>query len=99
MEEVKPSLAKSNISIAYKAERSVSDEIERQSSWGFNSRYIIIAYLVMFVYVTFAFSEFFSLERIMVIKKLQNNIIFLKIEDEHIWQSLYCFVSFRSTPK
>ena len=75
MEEVKPSLAKSNISIAYKAERSVSDEIERQSTWGFNSKYIIIAYLVIFVYVTYAFSEFFSWERVMVIKKLLNNDI------------------------
>ena len=57
-------MAAKNISIAYMAERSIEDEVERESSGDVKT--IIISYLVMFVYVTLALGEFHSWERIMV---------------------------------
>ena len=57
-------MALKNITVAYVAERSIDDEIERESAGNFTT--IIISYVVMFVYVTLALGEFYSWERILV---------------------------------
>ena len=57
-------MADKNISVAYVAERSIDDEIERESAGDVST--IIISYLVMFFYVTLALGEFYSWERILV---------------------------------
>ena len=62
--EVIPDLAKKNITVAVMAERSIDDEIERESAGDVST--IIISYTVMFVYVTLALGEFNSFERILV---------------------------------
>jgi len=65
---VKPSLALKNITVAYMAERSIDDEIERESAGDVST--IIISYMVMFVYVTLALGEFYSWERILIDSKI-----------------------------
>ena len=57
-------MKKENISLAYMAERSIDDEIARESAGDVST--IIISYTVMFIYVTIALGEFTSCERILV---------------------------------
>ena len=63
-ETVNPDLAKKNITVAFMAERSIDDEIERESAGDVST--IIISYTVMFVYVTIALGEIHSFERLFV---------------------------------
>jgi len=67
-ETVVPELAKINITVAVMAERSIDDEIERESAGDVST--IIISYTVMFVYVTLALGEFHSWERILIDSKI-----------------------------
>jgi len=64
----KPRLEAQNISLAYMAERSIDDEIARESSGDVLT--IIISYTVMFIYVTIALGEFTSCERILIDSKI-----------------------------
>ena len=52
------------LDIAYSAERSVQDEIEKLSESEVNT--IIISYVVMFVYITIALGRFRSFKTLMV---------------------------------
>jgi len=65
---IKPQLAEKNITVAVMAERSIDDEIERESAGDVST--IIISYMVMFVYVTLALGEFYSWERILIDSKI-----------------------------
>ncbi|XP_071955334.1 NPC intracellular cholesterol transporter 1-like [Antedon mediterranea] len=57
-----------NLTIAFYAERSVEDEIDRES----NSDILTIAlsYLLMFAYVTFALGQYNSIERLLIDSKI-----------------------------
>lgn len=63
-----PKLAEKDITVAFMAERSIQDEIDRESAGDVFT--IIISYSVMFVYVTVALGEFYSWERILLDTKI-----------------------------
>jgi len=56
------------LSVAFMAERSIEDEIERESQGEVFT--IIISYTVMFVYVSIALGEFNSCERLLLDSKI-----------------------------
>jgi Niemann-Pick C1 protein len=56
------------LKIAYTAERSVEDEIERES--GTDVTTVLFSYVVMFCYVSFALGQFSSFSRIFIDSKL-----------------------------
>lgn len=66
--KTKTELAKKSITVAYMAERSIDDEIARESEGDIST--IIISYTVMFVYVTIALGEFHSFERLLIDSKI-----------------------------
>ncbi|PIK57949.1 Niemann-Pick C1 protein [Apostichopus japonicus] len=57
-----------NLSIAYQAERSVEDEIQRESTTDIYT--IALSYLVMFGYVSIALGQFFSCSRLLIDTKI-----------------------------
>ena len=54
----------SNLTIKFSAERSIEDEINRES--GADVRTIVISYLIMFAYVAIALGRFGNINRIVV---------------------------------
>lgn len=57
-----------NVSIAYSAERSVEDEIDRESNSDIVT--ILISYLLMFAYSTIMLGQFISVDRILIDSKI-----------------------------
>ena len=53
-----------NLTVRFSAERSIEDEINRESSADVMT--ILISYLLMFAYVAVALGRFWNLNRIMV---------------------------------
>ena len=60
--------AEIKLKVAYTAERSVEDEIERES--GTDVTTVLFSYVVMFCYVSFALGQFSSFSRIFIDSKL-----------------------------
>ena len=55
---------KSNLTIQFSAERSIEDEINRES--GADVSTIVISYMIMFAYVAIALGRFGNLNRLVV---------------------------------
>lgn len=53
-----------NLTIAFSAERSIEDEINRESNSDIST--IIISYVIMFVYISLALGRIQSLKRLLV---------------------------------
>lgn len=64
----KPSWVTVKMNVAFSSERSVEDEIERES--GTDVFTIIFSYIVMFAYVSFALGQFTSTSRIFIDSKI-----------------------------
>lgn len=53
-----------NLTIAFSAERSVEDEIDRESNSDINT--IVVSYAIMFIYISVALGRIHSFRRLMV---------------------------------
>jgi Niemann-Pick C1 protein len=64
----KPAWVRVKMTVAYSAERSVEDEIERES--GTDVFTVLFSYVVMFAYVSFALGQFTSTSRVFIDSKI-----------------------------
>lgn len=53
-----------NLTISYSAERSIQDELDRESNTDIFT--ILASYMIMFIYITIALGQFKSCDRILV---------------------------------
>lgn len=53
-----------NLTIAFSAERSIEDEIDRESNSDIST--ILISYAIMFIYISLALGHIHSLRRLLV---------------------------------
>lgn len=53
-----------NLTIAFNAERSIEDEIDRESNSDIST--IVISYAIMFIYISLALGHIYSFRRVMV---------------------------------
>ena len=77
MKKYNSSQINSNLTISFSAERSIQDELDRESNTDIVT--ILVSYLIMFLYITVALGQFNGCERFMVrikcLKVLQKIII------------------------
>lgn len=56
-----------NLTVAFSAERSIEDEIDRESNSDIST--IVISYAIMFIYISLALGHIHSFRRLLVIDK------------------------------
>lgn len=62
-----------NLTIAFSAERSIEDEIDRESNSDIST--IVISYAIMFIYISLALGHIHSFRRLMVRRKASNSLL------------------------
>ncbi|KAF7654289.1 hypothetical protein LDENG_00071930, partial [Lucifuga dentata] len=78
-----------NLTIAFNAERSVEDEIDRESNSDIKT--ILISYIIMFIYISLALGHIHSLRRLMVDSKISLGIAGILIVLSSVSSSLGIF--------
>ncbi|KAI8483758.1 NPC intracellular cholesterol transporter 1 [Branchiostoma belcheri] len=58
----------SNLSISYSAQRSIEDELDRESATDIYT--ILVSYLIMFAYISIALGQFYSCSRLLLDSKI-----------------------------
>ena len=91
-EDNKSDWARVKFKVAYNAERSVEDEIERES--GTDVTTVLFSYVVMFAYVSFALGQFSSFSRIFIDSKITVGFVGVAIVMASIVCSLGMFSYF-----
>ncbi|KAM3866473.1 NPC intracellular cholesterol transporter 1 [Diretmus argenteus] len=66
------SYSNSNLTIAFSSERSIEDEIDRESNSDIST--IVVSYVIMFIYISLALGHIHSLRRLMVDSKISLGI-------------------------
>ncbi|XP_022613649.1 Niemann-Pick C1 protein isoform X1 [Seriola dumerili] len=78
-----------NLTIAFSAERSVEDEIDRESDGDIST--IVISYVIMFIYISLALGHIHSFRRVMVDSKISLGIAGILIVLSSVAASLGIF--------
>uniref|UniRef100_A0A4W6C657 Niemann-Pick disease, type C1 n=1 Tax=Lates calcarifer TaxID=8187 RepID=A0A4W6C657_LATCA len=78
-----------NLTIAFSAERSVEDEIDRESNSDINT--IVVSYAIMFIYISVALGRIHSFRRLMVDSKISLGIAGILIVLSSVSSSLGIF--------
>uniref|UniRef100_A0A673B8K7 SSD domain-containing protein n=1 Tax=Sphaeramia orbicularis TaxID=375764 RepID=A0A673B8K7_9TELE len=78
-----------NLTIAFSAERSIEDEIDRESNSDIST--IVISYAIMFIYISLALGHIHSLRRLMVDSKISLGIAGILIVLSSVASSLGIF--------
>eukprot|EP00058_Branchiostoma_floridae_P002933 XP_002588421.1 hypothetical protein BRAFLDRAFT_116988 [Branchiostoma floridae] len=60
--------ANSNLSISFSAQRSIEDELDRESATDIYT--ILVSYLIMFAYISIALGQFYSCSRLLIDSKI-----------------------------
>uniref|UniRef100_A0A671XYC3 Niemann-Pick disease, type C1 n=1 Tax=Sparus aurata TaxID=8175 RepID=A0A671XYC3_SPAAU len=81
-----------NLTIAFNAERSIEDEIDRESNSDIST--IVISYAIMFVYISLALGHIHSFRRVMVDSKISLGIAGILIVLSSVSSSLGIFSYF-----
>uniref|UniRef100_A0A668AVG5 Niemann-Pick disease, type C1 n=1 Tax=Myripristis murdjan TaxID=586833 RepID=A0A668AVG5_9TELE len=84
-----------NLTIAFSAERSIEDEIDRESNSDIST--IVVSYIIMFVYISLALGHIQSLRRLLVDSKISLGIAGILIVLSSVASSLGIF-SFAGVP-
>ncbi|XP_069548356.1 NPC intracellular cholesterol transporter 1 [Brachyistius frenatus] len=79
----------SNLTLAFTAERSIEDEINRESNGDVST--IVISYAIMFIYISLALGHIHSLRRVMVDSKISLGIAGILIVLSSVASSLGIF--------
>ena len=79
------------MSVAFRAERSIEDELDRTSQSDVVT--VAISYCIMLVYVAIALGQAKSFSRLMVIRRIR------KLNGHHLLANVFTFLSVRLTAR